>query len=178
MKNGNIITRSSLLSEFSEDKIVRCVVHTVLYVCTCLCATICADALIRTTICKHIHLVFRFNFKDSKTVDGNETLNQTMDLQDDVTSPVEDISVTSGHCAESWSPNPVSVNYGRCAESWLPNHVSVTSGHCAESWSPNPVSVNYGRCAESGSPNHVSVTSCRCAKSWLLSHPGRPTQSV
>ena len=95
MKNGNIITRSSLLSEFSEDKIVRCVVHTVLYVCTCLCATICADALIITTICKHIHLVFRFNFKDSKTVDGhNETsLNQTMDLQDDVTSPVEDIQV-------------------------------------------------------------------------------------
>ena len=66
------------------------------YVCTCLCATIiCADALIRTRISKHIHLASRFNLKDSKTVDGhNETsLNQTMDLQDDVTSPIEDIQV-------------------------------------------------------------------------------------
>ena len=50
----------------------------------------CADALIRTTICKHIHLVSRFNLK---TVDGhNETsLDQTVDLLDDDTFQVEDI---------------------------------------------------------------------------------------
>ena len=53
----------------------------------------CADALIRTTICKHIHLVSRFNLKHLKTVDGhNETSpDQTVDLQDDDTFQVEDI---------------------------------------------------------------------------------------
>ena len=50
----------------------------------------CADALIRTTICKHIHLISRFNLK---TVDGhNETSpDQTVDLLDDDTFQVEDI---------------------------------------------------------------------------------------
>ena len=50
----------------------------------------CADALIRTTICKHIHLVSRFNLKDLKT--HNETSpDQTVDLLDDDTFHVEDI---------------------------------------------------------------------------------------
>ena len=47
----------------------------------------CADALIRTTICKHIHLVSRFILKTH-----NETSpDQTVDLLDDDIFHVEDI---------------------------------------------------------------------------------------
>ena len=66
-----------------------CPQHCLLYcpdcaICVHMFMCNCADALIRTTICKHIHLVSRFNLK---TVHGhNETSpDQTVDLLDDDT---------------------------------------------------------------------------------------------
>ena len=59
----------------------------------------CADAVIRTTICKHIHLVSRLNETHSKT-----SLDQTVDVPGDETFKVDDINgydTSKGHVNET-----------------------------------------------------------------------------